>query len=168
MPENSANATCLGDDVEPRLCDWHRGPAEYNLTTTNVLLPSHFEGVWGIPPAAGGKQAFQKSKRFSVVPRGLAGIHFFNRIFGVNHGGSPFLPTHPGGLIIQSMSKAWFAALEEQEHAQAKEEIPTSEPSLPPRQRLLPLPPQCLYTASVRLQPSCPLLPDGEQNCRSF
>ena len=84
-----------GDDVEPRLCDcpkfvpWHRGPAEYNLTTTNLLLPSHFEGVWGIPPAAGGKQELsnshykplglksKKSKWFSVVPRGLAGIHCF-------------------------------------------------------------------------------------------
>ena len=95
MPINTANATWLsGDDVEPRLCDcpkfvpWHRGPAEYNLTTTNLLLPSHFEGVWGIPPAAGGKQDLsnshykplglksKKSKWFSVVPRGLAGIHF--------------------------------------------------------------------------------------------
>ena len=81
MPVNTANATWLGDDVEPRLCDcpkfvpWHRGPAEYNLTTTTVRLPSHFEGVWGIPAAAGGKQALQESKRFSVVPRGLAGIH---------------------------------------------------------------------------------------------
>ena len=83
------------DDVEPGLCDcpkfvpWHRGPAEYNPTTTNLLLPSHFEGVWGIPPAAGGKQDLsnshykplglksKKSKWFSVVPRGLAGIHFY-------------------------------------------------------------------------------------------
>ena len=100
MPINTANATWLSgddddDDVEPRLCDcpkfvpWHRGPAEYNLTTTNLLLPSHFEGVWGIPPAAGGKQDLsnshykplglmsKKSKWFSVVPRGLAGIHPF-------------------------------------------------------------------------------------------
>ena len=68
MPINTANATWLsGDDVEPRLCDcpkfvpWHRGPAEYNLTTTNLLLPSHFEGVWGIPPAAGGKQDLSNS-----------------------------------------------------------------------------------------------------------
>ena len=94
MPINTANATWLsGDDVEPRLCDcpkfvpWHQGPAEYNLTTTNLLLPSHFEGVWGITPAAGGKQELsnshykplglksKKRKWFSVVPRGLAGIH---------------------------------------------------------------------------------------------
>ena len=72
MPINTANATWLSgddddDDVEPRLCDcpkfvpWHRGPAEYNLTTTNLLLPSHFEGVWGIPPAAGGKQELSNS-----------------------------------------------------------------------------------------------------------
>ena len=68
MPVNTANATGLGDDVEPRLCDcpkfvpWHRGPAEYNLTTTTVLLPSHFEGVWGIPPAAGGKASLPKKQ----------------------------------------------------------------------------------------------------------
>ena len=73
MPINTANATWLGgDDVETRLCDcpkfvpWHRGPAEYNPTTTNLLLPSHFEGVWGIPPAAGGKQ--ELSNLESLVP----------------------------------------------------------------------------------------------------
>ena len=74
MPINTANATWLGgDDVETRLCDcpnfvpWHRGPAEYNLTTTNLLLPSHFEGVWGIPPAAGGKQELSDSHHKPLV-----------------------------------------------------------------------------------------------------
>ena len=66
MPVNTANATRLGDDVEPRLCDWHRGPAEYNLTTTTVLLPSHFERVGEIPPAAGGKGSLPKKQGFRV------------------------------------------------------------------------------------------------------
>ena len=71
-----------GDDVEPRLCDcpkfvpWHRGPAEYNLTTTNLLLPSHFEGVWGIPPAAGGKQDLSNShyKPLGLSPKKASGF----------------------------------------------------------------------------------------------
>ena len=100
MPINTANATWLsGDDVEPRLCDcpkfvpWHRGPAEYNLTTTNLLLPSHFEGVWGIPPAAGGKQDLSnshykplglKSKKASGFPWSLeAWLGFIFLFFGV-------------------------------------------------------------------------------------
>ena len=83
MPINTANATWLsGDDVEPRLCDcpkfvpWHRGPAEYNLTTTNLLLPSHFEGVWGIPPAAGGKQNLNNShyKPLGLSPKKASGF----------------------------------------------------------------------------------------------
>ena len=83
MPINTANATWLsGDDVEPRLCDcpkfvpWHRGPAEYNLTTTNLLLPSHFEGVWGIPPAAGGKQELSNShyKPLGLSPKKASGF----------------------------------------------------------------------------------------------
>ena len=82
-PINTANATWLsGDDVEPRLCDcpkfvpWHRGPGEYNLTTTNLLLPSHFEGVWGIPPAAGGKQELSNShyKPLGLSPKKASGF----------------------------------------------------------------------------------------------
>ena len=71
-----------GDDVEPGLCDcpkfvpWHRGPAEYNPTTTNLLLPSHFEGVWGIPPAAGGKQELSNShyKPLGLSPKKASGF----------------------------------------------------------------------------------------------
>ena len=70
------------DDVEPGLCDcpkfvpWHRGPAEYNPTTTNLLLPSHFEGVWGIPPAAGGKQNLNNShyKPLGLSPKKASGF----------------------------------------------------------------------------------------------
>ena len=70
------------DDVEPGLCDcpkfvpWHRGPAEYNPTTTNLLLPSHFEGVWGIPPAAGGKQELSNShyKPLGLSPKKASGF----------------------------------------------------------------------------------------------
>ena len=95
MPVNTANATWLGDDVEPRLCDcpkfvpWHRGPAEYNLTTTTVSSRPISRGSGGYPKPPEAKLAFQKSKWFSVVPRGLAGIHFFASIAGSNPAKKP-------------------------------------------------------------------------------
>ena len=80
---NTADATGLGDDVEPRLCGcpkfvpWHRGPAEYNLTQPQMSTSRPISrGSGGYPQPPEAKLAFQKSKWFSVVPRGLAGIHW--------------------------------------------------------------------------------------------
>ena len=61
----------------PKFVPWHRGPAEYNLTQPQMSTSRPISrGSGGYPQPPEAKLAFQKSKRFSVVPRGLAGIHF--------------------------------------------------------------------------------------------
>ena len=97
----------------PKCVPWHRGPAEYNLTTTNVLLPSHFEGLWRIPPAAGGSNSLAKKQavfRGPVFFCGPSMIHFFRlantrtkftkNVYGEH--GVPYAPACKGGQFSSS------------------------------------------------------------------